>query len=169
MSSRLFVPLVLSAALALTAAPALAAPTADEPVELRVTLPVDLKDPFVAYSLGLVPFGGPWAAAYVGTSRVQGSPGPTHLLTGWAYNAIDLGVLAGIAVLAAQPVTPGSSPSLLPYLAVAALPLAHMAWFGPYWGGEAARFNRDAVLKAGFKRHSTIEPYRPERSWVEAQ
>lgn len=113
-----------------------------------VSLPVELKDPYQAYSLGLIPFGGTVAASYVGTHRLSWKT-PDHLQS--AANAsllMDVGILLGGGFIAAG--NPSNAPAIN-LLTLAALVGAHVFWFAPYWGDRAVDFNRSELQRNGFK------------------
>lgn len=112
-----------------------------------VSLPVELKDPYQAYSLGLIPFGGTVAASYVGTHRFSWKT-PDHLQS--AANSsllVDAAILFGGAFFSAA--NPSNAPAIS-FLTLGALVGSHMLWFAPYWGDRAVDFNRSELKRNGF-------------------
>lgn len=142
--------LTLAAALMVsTAMPAqaqqVAAPTR------TINLPVELKDPYTAYSVGLVPFYSHAAASYVGTSRLSWQP--SEKLSNAANTQIlgDIGFLAAGVLLAGAGVV-GNSPglSIASLVSFIAVPISHVAFYAPFWGQEAVRFNIKQMTDSGF-------------------
>lgn len=137
----------------LASSPALAQ---DEPAPSRaVVLPVELKDPATAFTLGTIPFYSGAAAAYVGSSRFHWTPNQELSdAAGWQV-AADAGILATYLALTLVAGTPTSNPSYwgmqgAALLTLIALPVTHLAVYAPYWGDRAVEFNKDQVVKAGF-------------------
>lgn len=128
----------------------------------EVTLPVELKDPFVAYSLGLVPFYSMAAANYVGFSRLSGTCEPGAASTGFGQFALDVGlVVAGSWLMAQGGANAAQSAQAAPLLGGAcylAIPVAHMFLFAPGWGNRAAMFNRASIELAGYGKESVTIP-----------
>lgn len=149
--------LALSSLLLLTSqAPALA----QQPIFVHRTtnLPVELKDPFKAYSIGLVPFYSIGAASYVGTTRLKWDPDPALKFSAMTQTLMDAALLAaGIYLYQRSTGDPTNSSMFLAggIGALAAIPLSHLWIYAPFWGQNAVEFNRKRLEQEGF---STNEP-----------
>lgn len=145
-------------AVALVASPSFVevAPEDPQPVQKVITLDVELKDPFRAYALGLVPFGSEAACNYVGTSRLTWSP-PFALKDASTWQFVgDLAFVGGyylLNTLARSQSSPATADAMRygAWVSLAMLPLVHYWAYGPYWGKQAADFNREQLERAGFK------------------
>lgn len=127
---------------------------------MRTTnLPVELKDPFTAYSIGLVPFYSIGAANYVGTTRLQWDPDPGLKFSAVTQTLLDVALLAaGIYLYQRSTVeapTTATGFTTGGIGALAAIPLTHLWFYGPFWGQQAVEFNRKRLEQEGF---STKEP-----------
>lgn len=120
----------------LSALSILAAPLpamAQQPIfVMRATnLPVELKEPFTAYSLGLIPFFSIGAANYVGTTRLKWDPDPGLKFSALTQTLTDAALLvAGIYLYQRSSTDPTNSTAFLAggVGALAAIPLTHF-WF----------------------------------------
>lgn len=135
------------------AARASAAPKAAAPLAV-VALPLDLKDPYTAYSLGMIPFASSLAARYVGTHRLS-----WHIsdeLSGAATRQalMDWGLLVGGAAImgftTAMPYNMQGQGVFVGAGALLAIPVSHWLLYAPYWGEEAVRLNRGELARHGF-------------------
>ncbi len=126
---------------------------------MRTTnVPVELKDPFTAYSIGLVPFYSIGAANYVGTTRLKWDPDPGLKFSAVTQTLLDVALLAaGIYLYQRSTTEPTTSATFLSggVGALAAIPLTHLWFHAPFWGQQAVEFNRKRLEQEGF---STKEP-----------
>jgi hypothetical protein len=140
-----------------------AALAADVPSPAReVTLPVELKDPFIAYTLGLVPLYATGPAYYVGISRVNGELPPN---VAWASAFQDYGDLAlaaggfGLARLSVGKTPVEAEPLIFASaFCYALIPVLHFMYYGPHWARMAASFNKSSLELHGYKREAEIVP-----------
>lgn len=145
-------PIALGLALVLaSAAPVYAA---NEVKPVTTTQSVDYKEPWVAYALGTVPFGGFMAAAYVGTSRFDWETVQAPMNAGTGQFALDCGLLLlgalANSVGAATPLSPSNfGLQTMGMLAYAAIPIMHIKVYGPWWGEQAALVNREMAKRLG--------------------
>ena len=119
-----------------------------------VTLPLDLKDPYTAYSMGLFPFASTVAARYVGTTRLSwriddelGGAATRQTLMDWGL------LVGGGAILGLSAAMPPGSQGQVAFVgatALLAIPLSHWLMYAPFWGEEAVRFNRAEMRRHGF-------------------
>ena len=150
MKSRPLAALPVACALTMLAVtPALALPA--EAPSRTINLPVELKDPYMAYSIGLVPFYSAAAATYVGTTRLSWDP-PESLKTASTNQFLaDLTLLAGgIVLLGLSGPTQNPGLALASLVSFVAIPFSHSTFYGPFWGDKAAEFNRSEMREAGF-------------------
>lgn len=124
-----------------------------------INLPVEMKDPYTAYAIGLVPFYSTAAATYVGTSRLSWDP-PAHLKNAGTNQFLaDLSFVAAGAVLAGVAgATNNPALGVASIATFAIIPVSHSLFYAPYWGDRAVEFNRTKMRDAGFleeanKRH----------------
>lgn len=154
---RRLVPVLSALTLVATAAPALA----QQPIYVMRTtnLPIELKDPFTAYSIGLVPFYSIGAAYYVGTTRLQWDPAPALKVSAMTQTLLDLALLgAGLYLTSRSTTEPPATTATFTtggVAALAAIPLTHLWFYAPFWGQHAVEFNRKRLEQEGF---STSEP-----------
>lgn len=163
---------------ALAPAPAVAAPRTPGTVELQaptkpaakpspaaspaaparpaaiVTMPLDLKDPYTAYSLGLIPFGSTFAARYVGTRRLSWRVDDELNGAATRQALMDWGLLVGgagiLGLSAAMPYGGQGQTAFIGAAALLAIPLTHWAMYAPYWGEQAVGHNRAEMTRHGF-------------------
>lgn len=135
---------------AMTARPA----RAEQPMYVvrSVSVPVEFKDPFKAYCLGMVPLGGHAAANYVGTTRFSWSPAAEYKLNALTQSALDVVLLAAGGTATYLGARDGNTPLLAGgVVGLLAVPLVHVTFFAPYWGDTAVQLNRQAMVREGYK------------------
>jgi len=134
---------------------------AQQPIYVMRTtnLPIELKDPFTAYSIGLVPFYSIGAANYVGTTRLKWDPDPGLKFSAMTQTLMDFALLGAGIYLYQRATTEAPATTATFYsggaAAFAAIPLTHLWFYGPFWGQRAVEFNRQRLEQEGF---STNEP-----------
>ncbi|MGE5707142.1 MAG: hypothetical protein ACM3YO_02320 [Bacteroidota bacterium] len=136
-----------------------------------ITLPVETKDPFTAYSLGLIPFSSYSAANYVGTTRLSWQPSAGLRMAAFFQNTVDIALFISAITCfqrASQAVNQTTGCSvyginqtdsslayysyLTGYLAsVIAIPVSRLLWHAPYWGNAAVEQNKRVLLENGYK------------------
>lgn len=119
-----------------------------------VALSLDLKDPYTAYSLGLIPFGSTIAARYVGTRRLSWRIDDELNGAATRQALMDWGLLVGgagiLGLAAAMPYGSQSQTAFLGAAALLAIPFTHWAMYAPFWGEQAVGHNRAELTRHGF-------------------
>lgn len=127
-----------------------------------VALPLDLKDPYTAYTLGMLPFASSVAARYVGTSRLSWRIDDELSGAATRQTLMDWGLLVGgtgiIGIGAASPSNLQGQFAFLGAAALLAIPFSHWLLYAPYWGEEAVRLNRAAMTRHGFEVDEPAAP-----------
>jgi hypothetical protein len=129
--------------------PALAQQPATTP--RTINLPVEMKDPYTAYAIGLVPFYSTAAATYVGTSRLSWDPPANLKNAGTNQFLADLSfVAAGLLLAGVAGATNNPAVGMASIATFAIVPVSHSLFYAPYWGDRAVEFNRTKMRDAGF-------------------
>ncbi len=134
-------------------------PKAARPLTV-VAMPLDLKDPYTAYSLGMIPFASTVAARYVGTRRLSWRIDDD--LNGAATRQVimDWGLLVGGAAVlglsASMPYGTQGQGAFVGAAAILAIPVSHWLLYAPYWGEQAVSFNRAELTRHGFPLDESV-------------
>ena len=145
-----FVAIATAAGLMMPATVPAFAQQTSEPAR-TINLPVELKDPYTAYTVGLIPFYSYAAAAYVGTSRLSWNPSDEMTNAATNQMLVDLGFLAaGIVFAGAGVATNNPGLNIASVVSIVAIPFCHVATYAPFWGQEAVRFNKKQMADSGF-------------------
>ena len=119
-----------------------------------LAVPVELKEPYLAYSLGMIPFFTMNVANYVGTDRLSWKPAQPLADVAWRQGLTDWGLLlAGTTLFAltgGAPEAVRGQGMFLGLTALVAIPASHLWIYAPWWGEQAADFNRRQLLRYGF-------------------
>lgn len=158
------------------ATPVFAEPQQQKPVSNTLyVLPKEIKEPYAAYVMGILPFNSYAAARYVGATRTS-SEIPIHLEEA-ARNQLftDLGLTAGGLALGAvlgsvfysasrskryaeneaarfnsdapDVAAQQAGMGLGLVLPLLAIPIAHVLWYGPFWEKAATDFNKKQLIE----------------------
>lgn len=152
-AARVAAPAASPAAASPSASTRPGAPGSAGPIAV-VALPLDLKDPYTAYSLGMIPFGSTIAARYVGTRRLSWRIDDELNGAATRQALLDWGLLVGgaaiLGISSAMPYGAQGQGAFIGAAAIVAIPVTHWLLYAPYWGEQAVVFNRAELSRHGF-------------------